>query len=374
MLKMRARKGFSLTELVVVLAVIALIAAIAVPTFSAVRSNAAQRAAEASAELMAKNALALAIQNDDGDGRVSAQEFEDALFAAVGESSGMTVISSDGIEMVVEHPNGMRATITFDEGDQSYTVGGSSDGSSGGGGGFNPQAHGGDITGVVSAVPTLSDGTPAQYTVGLNEELEEMLQAIVDDGGVIEGNCFAGFMFEFEADVSGPSVGPTLTMVHQPSVSVPFIAAGTEMGGCQIFLWAVPDGEGGFTQYNNVTFPVTFDSHASGISPTNTWVLATVSDDVDVTLSVNPAAVLPSGVNLALSLQDVTEMFCDDLMMEDSFSIIDDGEGLRMASGEIPSGTFLCVMYNTDGMLLRNDGTFSDGWPVAPILRAVITN
>jgi type IV pilus assembly protein PilA len=372
MLSMRVRKGFSLTELVVVLAVIALIAAIAVPTFSAVRTNAAQRAAVASAELLAKNALALAVQNDDGDGRVSAREFEDALYSAVGESSGMTVISSDGIVMVVEHPNGMQATITFDENDQSYTVGGSSDTSNGGG--YNPQAHGGDITGVASAIPTLGDGTPARYTVGLNEELGAMLQAIVDDGGVIEGNCFAGSMFEFEAQLTGPSVGSTLTMVHQPSVQAPFITAGTEMGGCQIFLWAVPDGEGGFVQYDNVTFPVTFDSHESGISPTDTWVLVTVSDDVAVTLSVSPAAVLPSGVNLALRLQDVTEMFCDDFVMGESFSIIDDGEGLRIGDGEIPSGTFLCTMSNAEGEQLRIDGTFSNSGPTALPLRAVLTN
>jgi prepilin-type N-terminal cleavage/methylation domain-containing protein len=91
----RRLAGFSLTELVVVLAVISLIAAIAVPTFSNVRTNAAASAAQASAEAAARNAFALAVQ-DPSSYAVSAGLFGDKLLVSSREADGISMSGDDG--------------------------------------------------------------------------------------------------------------------------------------------------------------------------------------------------------------------------------------------------------------------------------------
>lgn len=118
------RKGFSLVELVVVLAVIGLIAAIAVPTYSTVRDNAAKQAAVASAESLASNALVLAVQLDDGNGIVELNEYEAGMDLAKDESAGTVTYVAESGEFLYTHPNTKQATITFDADPevQSYSV------------------------------------------------------------------------------------------------------------------------------------------------------------------------------------------------------------------------------------------------------------
>jgi uncharacterized delta-60 repeat protein/prepilin-type N-terminal cleavage/methylation domain-containing protein len=138
----KTRFGFSLTELVVVLAVISLIAAIAVPTYSNVRTNAAQRAAVASAESVAKNAFVLGLQ-DSTNGSVSADNFRDGLIVSVGETDGtmsfvgdpMSPAQDDAVSTwTLEHTNGNEVTVSFDVETQQYVVGDSQPSSGSGGG------------------------------------------------------------------------------------------------------------------------------------------------------------------------------------------------------------------------------------------------
>jgi type IV pilus assembly protein PilA len=110
----KIRKGFSLVELVVVLAVIGLIAAIAVPSFSAVRDGAAQRAAEASAASIESNAIALAVLYDtDGgnaNGVVDGDEWSRGLVDALAEV-GVDETGPLADTYTYTHPNGKQADI-----------------------------------------------------------------------------------------------------------------------------------------------------------------------------------------------------------------------------------------------------------------------
>jgi uncharacterized delta-60 repeat protein/prepilin-type N-terminal cleavage/methylation domain-containing protein len=143
LLNRRIHPGFSLVELVVVLAVVALVAAIAVPTFSTVRTNAAAQVAEASAEAVARNAFALATSRA-GAGAVSTAQFCESLKDSLDESPRVELDDptfdcelSDPNEAtwIVRHDNGNVVPVTFDG--TTVTVGSAQGG--GGGGFFAPE-------------------------------------------------------------------------------------------------------------------------------------------------------------------------------------------------------------------------------------------
>ena len=79
----RTKKAFTLLELIVVLLVLGILAAIAVPTFATVKENAAERTFQASADAIARNAAAIAASSNDGDNDVSPAD----VIAAAGEAS-----------------------------------------------------------------------------------------------------------------------------------------------------------------------------------------------------------------------------------------------------------------------------------------------
>jgi prepilin-type N-terminal cleavage/methylation domain-containing protein len=175
----RGEKGFSLTELVVVLAVIALIAAIAIPGFITVRSNAAQAVATRSAEALARNAFALAIQDPATGSSVSAEDFDRALDQAMDEMPPGSNLGEmepgdepGTVRWRYEHPNTYDAIIIFDPDTQEWQV--VPDGPSGrsppssetpsGPVSANPD-WGGDEGGVPRDVATDADGNV--YVAGL---------------------------------------------------------------------------------------------------------------------------------------------------------------------------------------------------------------
>ena len=89
----RTKKAFTLLELIVVLLVLGILAAIAVPTFATVKQNAAERTFQTSAEAIARNATAIAASTNDGNNSVSPAD----VTAALAEVTGITAGDGDSV-------------------------------------------------------------------------------------------------------------------------------------------------------------------------------------------------------------------------------------------------------------------------------------
>lgn len=75
--KLKNRKGFTLIELIVVLAVLAIIMAIAVPRFLGVQEDAEEKADENTLQMIAKAAELYYAQNPDGTAITTADDLVD---------------------------------------------------------------------------------------------------------------------------------------------------------------------------------------------------------------------------------------------------------------------------------------------------------
>jgi prepilin-type N-terminal cleavage/methylation domain-containing protein len=85
----RTKKAFTLLELIVVLLVLGILAAIAVPTFNTVKANSAKRSAQTTAEGIARNADAIAASSASG----AAVSIGD-LDKAIGEADVENILDS----------------------------------------------------------------------------------------------------------------------------------------------------------------------------------------------------------------------------------------------------------------------------------------
>ena len=107
---MKNRKGFTITELVIVIAVIAILAAVLIPTFSGVVDKAQESAAKQELVAAYKEAFALAI----ADGYIEADDAETV--------SGFTfTFGADGDTCTVTVPEDFGYDATFADGAWTLT-------------------------------------------------------------------------------------------------------------------------------------------------------------------------------------------------------------------------------------------------------------
>lgn len=117
----RMRQGFTLSEVVVVLAVLAAVAAISIPAYAALRDSVDQQAAERAAQLWVDQTLSLAALNSNG-GWITAGDLDAArtqldselprgLSAVVPDETGT---EGEQMRFTAHHLNGRNAEIVCD--------------------------------------------------------------------------------------------------------------------------------------------------------------------------------------------------------------------------------------------------------------------
>ena len=110
-MKRNNKKGFTIVELVIVIAVIAILAAVLIPTFGGVIESAHKSAALQAATASYKDAYAVALSNDGKitteDGNITSGDLTwacgDGTLSTTGTIDGYTVTVEDGV-VSVEKP------------------------------------------------------------------------------------------------------------------------------------------------------------------------------------------------------------------------------------------------------------------------------
>jgi prepilin-type N-terminal cleavage/methylation domain-containing protein len=159
------RPAFTLLELIVVLLVLGILAAIAVPTFAKVKENAVARVVQTTLETIDRNGEAIAVS----DYAMSDIEIATAVVAEMTPRAGMT-ITCDGAVITVEYTNASATatgSVTFSGGVGTLADAGVAGGGGGGGGGAAPafMLLGSDIDGEAAgdrsgiSVAMSSDGS-----------------------------------------------------------------------------------------------------------------------------------------------------------------------------------------------------------------------
>lgn len=124
-LSVKKKKGFTLIELIIVIAIIAILAAIAIPKFGAARQQANLRADQANAKIIA-TAVAQAVAN--GDIIATDAELDDTEYAKYIDGGAVPKVQSDssndwtvGYEFDTDDASGKGVTVTIN-GKQMYPI------------------------------------------------------------------------------------------------------------------------------------------------------------------------------------------------------------------------------------------------------------
>jgi prepilin-type N-terminal cleavage/methylation domain-containing protein len=160
-----AHPAFTLLELIVVLLVLGILAAIAVPTFQRVRENAVSQVLQSTLETLDRDGEAIAVS----DFTLSDSQIAQAVVAEVTPKAGMT-LTQDGATITVEYAN---ASVTFEgsvvfSGGVGEIIPAMLTGTGGGGGGGGPSeayavGNVGPGGGIVFITPSTSGNTTGLY-------------------------------------------------------------------------------------------------------------------------------------------------------------------------------------------------------------------
>lgn len=109
----RTKKAFTLLELIVVLLVLGILAAIAVPTFNTVKTNSAKRSAQTTAEGIARNTDAIAASSASGVLATGANLVTSVGEATVANMAGWDTDGSDRAYTTTIGGNDIVCTFTL---------------------------------------------------------------------------------------------------------------------------------------------------------------------------------------------------------------------------------------------------------------------
>lgn len=112
-LKNRKAAGFTLLELIVVLLILGVLAAVAVPTFATVRENSADRSAVTTAEAIARNANSIAASDADAGGVVDATIMTAAAGEADDSNANLTITDDAAGSVTVQVDSGSYSTCSI---------------------------------------------------------------------------------------------------------------------------------------------------------------------------------------------------------------------------------------------------------------------
>jgi len=206
------RPAFTLLELIVVLLVLGILAAIAVPTFNIVKTNSAEKTFQASAEAVARNANAIA-----ASGTTSGETTLGHVVTAAGETNGkVTGVEDPGVKVTLSGSVGSYscgATITIVS-NQAVVSSAANCGSAGGGGSaFQAQTTvwswanwGGDPITTVAASTVCGSVLPVTpYTYGNDTDLDTF-GSILGWEYSIDGAAFSQWMpTQTDQSIFGPT-------------------------------------------------------------------------------------------------------------------------------------------------------------------------
>lgn len=262
------RPAFTLLELIVVLLVLGILAAIAVPTFQRVRENAVSRVLQTTLETLDRDGEAIAVS----DYSLSDSQIAAAVVSEVTPQSGMT-LTQNGATITVEYAN---ASVTF-EGSVMFSGGvgeiipATLTGTGGGGGGPSEAYAIGNVGpggGIVFITPSTSGNATGLYFEAAPLADETQAPWCSNTDTLLIGSITYGANFDIGTGVSNTSTADATCTSGAIQIAADytnngfsdwFLPSSTELSEMRTHLGGSPDFYWSSTE--NIYQPGVADAH-----------------------------------------------------------------------------------------------------------------